>query len=608
MLCTKIDIPHSDNCVQASLRKKCQSCFRISRSARQRIRRANAKANIIQTRGVIGKNKKLYYDILCEDCKVKIIKKFCDDCRKKYKSYKNNRAKKAKLSNKSDQSNSTKLIRLNSDGSGNNGSGSENIGCGSSDICGTINKISKYANVLCNLCQNKATKEYCDVCLPKYNNAKNKIYYANKQKKSQQPSIANSSGSLSDSNINSELNPNISDGIVNGGSNDSQNDSSDSVDICSKKRSIYADFLCDSCQFKKKYEYCDKCKPIYKSVQNKSHRANKKVKIQQAEQNTANSLDLPYTNHSVSGGSGGSGSSTDSNSDLNPSKSDKTISNKASIISNMSGSPNSKSAIYKKLIKKLPLKNIIDIRKDLDRQINNSLTLDLCAEISENYRRNKNCKSTNDNFLVLQSMSPTLQRANPTKSKMREKLHVSKDTVDKIMSYKDGDQLQRKKKRGKYTDGDINCIKKFYISDNISRPNNGQISKRLNETIRYMSMTIKQAHDEYNIKYPNAQVRIGFFYQNKPKHVKVLNKTPFKECACVYCTNVRLKLIALGIPGINVEMELYKRLTCDKTSKYRNKECIFRECNDCKDWDKTIKSLASNLNMDKIEFGVDGNM
>ena len=163
-----------------------------------------------------------------------------------------------------------------------------------------------------------------------------------------------------------------------------------------------------------------------------------------------------------------------------------------------------------------------------------------------------------------------------------------------------GDQLQRKKKRGKYTDGDINCIKKFYISDDISRPNNGQISKRLNETICYMSMTIKQAHDEYNIKYPNAQVHIVFFYQNKPMHVKVLNKTPFKECACVYCTNVRLKLIALGIPGINVEMDLYKLLTCDKTSKYRNKECIFRECNDCKDWGKTIKSLASNLNMDKM--------
>merc|ERR1711874_679214 len=171
--------------------------------------------------------------------------------------------------------------------------------------------------------QNKATKEYCDVCLPKYNNAKNKIYYANKQKKSQQPSIANSSGSLSDSNINSELNPTISDGIVNGGSNDSQNDSSDSVDICSKKRSIYADFLCKLCQFKKKDEYCYKCKPIYKSLVNKSHRANKKVKIQQAEQNTANPIV-----------SGGSGSSTDSNSDLNPSKSDKTISNKASIISN----------------------------------------------------------------------------------------------------------------------------------------------------------------------------------------------------------------------------------------------------------------------------------
>ena len=91
-----------------------------------------------------------------------------------------------------------------------------------------------------------------------------------------------------------------------------------------------------------------------------------------------------------------------------------------------------------------------------------------------------------------------------------------------------------------------------------------------------------------------------FFYQNKPKHVKILNNTKFQECACVYCTNVRNKLIALGIPGINDEMDLYKILLCDKTSKYRNKDCIFRDCNVCKDWIKKIESLASDLNMEKM--------
>ena len=127
----------------------------ITPGLQQRIRRANAKVNIIQTRGVIEKKKKPYYDILCENCKFKVIEKFCSDCKKKYKKYKNNKARKAKLSNKSDRSNSTKLIRLNSDGSGNNFSGSENVVSGSSDSFGTINKISKYANKLCESCQNK---------------------------------------------------------------------------------------------------------------------------------------------------------------------------------------------------------------------------------------------------------------------------------------------------------------------------------------------------------------------------------------------------------------------------------------------------------------------
>ena len=35
-------------------------------------------------------------------------------------------------------------------------------------------------------------------------------------------------------------------------------------------------------------------------------------------------------------------------------------------------------------------------------------------------------------------------------------------------------------------------------------------------------------------------------------------------CMCIYCTNVKLKLLQLNIDGIKSEHDLYNRLICDK--------------------------------------------
>ena len=303
--------------------------------------------------------------------------------------------------------------------------------------------------------------------------------------------------------------------------------------------------------------------------------------------------------------SGNIGGSGDSNNDLKPSKmlSKKTYSNKKyRILKVAGGSSNSKSATMKEVLKCLPIENQKDIRNDIDENVSESMMVDICGELLGNFRVITNSKSTDEILKVAQAMSPLLQKANVRKSSVRTKLNFGWEATNKIMALQEGEILQRKKKDGKYTDEDIERIKDFYTEDDISRPNNKQKSKKLQETIRYMSMTIGDAHVEYNTRYPHAKVHFWFFHRHRPKHIKPLYMTPSNECQCVYCTNVTLKLEILRILGLKIEMDLYKKLICEKTSDFREIDCILHKCKKCSDWGKTINSLACNLDMDKIVF------
>ena len=86
----------------------------------------------------------------------------------------------------------------------------------------------------------------------------------------------------------------------------------------------------------------------------------------------------------------------------------------------------------------------------------------------------------------------------------------------------------------------------------------------------------------------------------KPKHIKSVSKTPLNACQCVYCTNVNEKLKVLCIPGLNNEQDVYKKLICKKTRRFRNQKCIFQICTRCKNWENKLKLLACKLDMKKM--------
>ena len=108
----------------------------------------------------------------------------------------------------------------------------------------------------------------------------------------------------------------------------------------------------------------------------------------------------------------------------------------------------------------------------------------------------------------------------------------------------------------------------------------------------------------FRIENPDITISFMKFYTLRPKNIKPLRNTPMLGCLCVYCLNVKLKLIKLKIPEITDEYSLYDSLICKKgeNQEFRNSKCIFNDCNKCSDWENKILSLVSHKLDDKIEW------
>ena len=122
-------------------------------------------------------------------------------------------------------------------------------------------KRSIYYDLLCDSCNDKPQKDYCDKCITKYTSFKSQKCRSEKKRKldnenqiqSNQPNLTECSGSgrtgssCSGSNI-----------IGNFGSG-------------SKKQSIYADILCITCQNKPTKEYCPDCRRNYTNARSRNY-------------------------------------------------------------------------------------------------------------------------------------------------------------------------------------------------------------------------------------------------------------------------------------------------------------------------------------------------
>ena len=240
-------------------------------------------------------------------------------------------------------------------------------------------------------------------------------------------------------------------------------------------------------------------------------------------------------------------------------------------------------------LKKMSLKHnelVTKVVKNLNTKFNENNTVDVCSTIHQ--KLTKDSPKTNPSYAILAEMSPLV--TGEKVSSIRKKFKVSFNVAKKISV---GDKIKRKESAHKFCEVKASKIKSFYVQDDISfvDPSIRRTTKK--GITRFMTFPLRVAHQLFEEQNPDIKVSFSKFKSLRPKNVRFISETPLKGCACVYCENVRLKLIIL-FPKITSVYDLYNNLICKKhkDERFRNSECIFKTCKDCKNWENTIRNMV----------------
>ena len=160
---------------------------------------------------------------------------------------------------------------------------------------------------------------------------------------------------------------------------------------------------------------------------------------------------------------------------------------------------------------------------------------------------------------------------------------LSRKKVKQMRTHKVNSRKPREKK---INPDIINKLEFFYLGDDISTLNNAKKNRQSRKfgPSRYMRFTFKEAYKIFRFENPEIKISFSSFYALRPGNIKALQNTPLLGCFCIYCSNVKLKLLALKISNIETVYELYNFLICEKDCPkqvYRNARCIFNECSKC---------------------------
>lgn len=144
------------------------------------------------------------------------------------------------------------------------------------------------------------------------------------------------------------------------------------------------------------------------------------------------------------------------------------------------------------------------------------------------------------------------------------------------------------------SDATNKCVREFYNSSDISwqapgrkdyliireSTESGEKIKRT-EQVRYMLMSLREAHSKFKEDNPSLKVGLSKFCELRPEHVKLFDQLPHQVCVCSCHENVRLLFIALKeYTALSSEFSGFiTQITCDSSSK----ECMSCKCSDCKD-------------------------
>jgi hypothetical protein len=189
---------------------------------------------------------------------------------------------------------------------------------------------------------------------------------------------------------------------------------------------------------------------------------------------------------------------------------------------------------------------------------------------------------------------------NKSYRQLSENLKLNRRTISRV--------IQRKFKPKRVTTVDEAHVKDFYKREDISRLVPSKRYATMQGPGYLMQVSIGAAHSKYLAENPTKKVSSGKFASLRPKYVRKLSQSHREYCCCVYCVNVRYKLLALSRPLKDSakkktnEHDINAILLCpiSEAEKYHKPHCIDGSCNSCSDYLTRLEQYYEEIPRDQV--------
>lgn len=159
----------------------------------------------------------------------------------------------------------------------------------------------------------------------------------------------------------------------------------------------------------------------------------------------------------------------------------------------------------------------------------------------------------------------------------------------------------RKERRDALSQETKDLVRSFYLREDISRalPSKRYATKKGPGYV--MQQTLKQAYNLFQAEHSSVKVGYTCFTKLKPGNVRKISATFLDTCQCVYCLNVRLKVLAINRAitrhGLDLSLKLedersvVRMLLCEKEgdSMFHKPQCVQGKCQHCGDHERTLQ-------------------
>ena len=144
------------------------------------------------------------------------------------------------------------------------------------------------------------------------------------------------------------------------------------------------------------------------------------------------------------------------------------------------------------------------------------------------------------------------------------------------------------KRQPKY---DVKLVHLFYVREDVSRtmPSKRYATKAGPGYL--MQMSVMAAHHKYKAEYPVQHISYSKFAELRPKNVRLLSLKYREYCSCIYCINVRYKLLSVSKVVTDKskkkthESDIMDMLLCPKNDnqRFHGIQCVNDMCIKCND-------------------------